>query len=241
MKLSEAIRLGSTILTPQAGGQHFAETQSGCALGMAAIARGCTFHLVPGPIIADERRTLGVEGVWGKWILTPMVRPCYCWWVRVPRKMRVKDIIAHLFDYHVMFKRNWTFERLVAWVETVEPVPAPANIEPVKRVSLEALRFQAQMRETERGFLGHSPRIQQREDPEIWQARVAAFVTKYANRSPKERAAARAAEMAAERLAVASEASAATEEKSLYEPWISPGKNANGTSGAPAAAAVYRH
>ena len=46
MKLSEAILLGSTVLTPRAGGQHFAETQSGCALGMAAIANGCTFHTV---------------------------------------------------------------------------------------------------------------------------------------------------------------------------------------------------
>jgi hypothetical protein len=51
MKLSEAILLGSTVLTPEAGGLHFAKNQSGCALGMAAIARGCSFrpatHLPP--------------------------------------------------------------------------------------------------------------------------------------------------------------------------------------------------
>jgi len=35
--------------------------------------------------------------------------------------MRIKDIIAHLFDYHIMDKKNWTLEQLVAWVETVEP------------------------------------------------------------------------------------------------------------------------
>jgi hypothetical protein len=35
--------------------------------------------------------------------------------------MRIKEVIAHLFDYHVMVKKNWTLERLVAWVETVEP------------------------------------------------------------------------------------------------------------------------
>lgn len=239
MKLSEAIRLGSTILTPQAGGQHFAETHSGCALGMAAIARGCTFGPVLGPIIASDRRTLGVEGVWGDWILTPILRPCYCWWGRVPRKMRVKDIIAHLFDYHVMFKRNWTLDRLVAWVETVEPAAFPRKVEPMKHVSLAALRIQAQMREIEERFLGHSPRLQQPEDPEIWQARVTAFAAKYANHSPKERAAARAKEMEAERLADASEASVATEKNSFYDPWIPPG-DANGTSGAPAAAAVYR-
>ena len=38
MKLSDAILLGSTMLTAQAGRQYLAETQSGCALGMAAVA-----------------------------------------------------------------------------------------------------------------------------------------------------------------------------------------------------------
>lgn len=175
MKLSEAIRLGSTVLTPQAGGQHFAETQSGCALGMAAIANGCTFRQVPGPIVATERRTLGVEGVWGEWILSPILRPCYCWWVRVPRKMRIKDIIAHLFDYHIMFKGNWTLERLVAWVETVEPKTlAPLKVEPPQVVPPDALRMLAQMREIEERF-SRRARTEEQEDPEIWQARVAAF------------------------------------------------------------------
>jgi hypothetical protein len=64
MKLSEAILLGSTVLAPRAGGQHFAETQSGCALGMAAIANGCTFHTVK-QFDERDRRTLGTEGVWG--------------------------------------------------------------------------------------------------------------------------------------------------------------------------------
>jgi hypothetical protein len=35
MKLSEAILLGSTVLTAKAGGQHFSGGQAGCALGMA--------------------------------------------------------------------------------------------------------------------------------------------------------------------------------------------------------------
>jgi hypothetical protein len=46
MKLSDAILLGSTILTPRAGQLYSAETHSGCALGMAAVARGCTFRRV---------------------------------------------------------------------------------------------------------------------------------------------------------------------------------------------------
>jgi hypothetical protein len=120
MKLSEAILLGSTMLAAKAGGQHFSETKSGCALGMAAIANGCTFHRVA-RVNENERRTLGAEGVWGQWVLRIVMRPCDCWVIRVPRKMRIKDVIAHLFDFHVMKKKNWTLEQLVAWVQTWEP------------------------------------------------------------------------------------------------------------------------
>jgi hypothetical protein len=35
--------------------------------------------------------------------------------------MRIKDVIAHLFDFHVMKKKNWTLEALAAWVQTCEP------------------------------------------------------------------------------------------------------------------------
>jgi len=127
MKLSEAILLGSSMLAPRAGGQHFAETQEGCALGMAAVARGCTFSPARGPVAVTERRTLGVEGVWGEWVLKLEERPCDCWRIRVPRQMRIKDIIAHLFDRHVMEKKNWTMERLVSWVQTVEPAEVQSD------------------------------------------------------------------------------------------------------------------
>ena len=127
MKLSKAIVQGSTMVGPKAGGQFFSKTQEGCALGMAAFARGCSF----GPVkcsMPGEKRTFGVEKIWGEWVLCEVARPCDCWRLRVPREMRIKDIIAHLFDHHVMKKRNWTLEMLVAWVETVEPeeVPSPA-------------------------------------------------------------------------------------------------------------------
>jgi hypothetical protein len=120
MKLSEAILLGSTMLAAKAGGQYFSETKSGCALGMAAIANGCTFRRVA-RVNENERRTLGAEGVWGQWVLRVVMRPCDCWVLRVPRKMRIKDVIAHLFDFHVMNKKNWTLDQLVAWVQTWEP------------------------------------------------------------------------------------------------------------------------
>lgn len=43
MKLREAILLGSTVSTARAGAVRFPGTDEGCALGMAAIAQGCTF------------------------------------------------------------------------------------------------------------------------------------------------------------------------------------------------------
>ena len=113
MKLSEAILLGSTLLAPKAGKQHFSESESGCALGMAAVASGFTFRTTTQPFKERDRRTLGTEGVWGMWVLHLVERPCNCWRFRVPREMRVKDTIAHLFDRHVMGKRigrstNWS-------------------------------------------------------------------------------------------------------------------------------------
>ena len=152
MKLSEAILLGSTVLAPRAGGQHFSETQQGCALGMAAVARGCTFHNVIWPVHDRDRRTLGVEGIWGAWVLEQVERPCDCWRIWIRRKMRIKDIIAHLFDFHIMDKRNWTLEQLVAWVETVEPKQVQPEYHPAivieqrqsRAFKLQRLRQEAQ-------------------------------------------------------------------------------------------------
>jgi hypothetical protein len=125
VKLSDAILLGSTVLTSRAGAQYYKEQDAGCALGMAAIAGGCTFG-PPRAVAKQERRTLGTERVWGQWVLQVVERPCDCWRFRAPREMRIKDIIAHIFDRHIMQKRNWTLERLVAWIKTVEPAEDPA-------------------------------------------------------------------------------------------------------------------
>jgi hypothetical protein len=35
--------------------------------------------------------------------------------------MRIKDVIAHLFDFHVMGKKSWTLDQLAGWVQTLEP------------------------------------------------------------------------------------------------------------------------
>ena len=128
MKLSEAILLGSTVLTPKAGQQHYSDLNAGCALGMAAVAAGYTFRAATEPFDEKDRRTLGTEGVWGSWVLATVRRPCDCWRFRVPREMRVKDIIAHLFDRHVMSRKDWTVEQLAAWVETAEPKPTAQKL-----------------------------------------------------------------------------------------------------------------
>jgi len=134
MKLSEAILLGSTVLAAKPGSQYSSEMGAGCALGMAAIASGCSFRPVNRPVADRDRRTLGAEGVWGEWVLRVVMRPCECWALRVPREMRIKDIIAHLFDFHVVGKKNWTLEQLVVWVQSWEPKeisPVPvANVPP---------------------------------------------------------------------------------------------------------------
>jgi hypothetical protein len=170
MKLSEAILLGSTVLAPQAGKQYSSETKAGCALGMAAVANGCTFRPIT-QFNEYDRRTLGTEGVWGNWVLTRMARPCKCWRLLVPREMRIKDIIAHIFDYHVMGRKNWTLEQLVEWVKTVEPNEAapPAKVVRVQPSDAIVRRQPLPERQVQSSW----------QEAEEWQAVRQAFAAKY--------------------------------------------------------------
>lgn len=149
MRLSEAILLGSTVVKPKAGALRFSDENAGCALGMAVIASGGTFEHARSPFPEIERRTLNVEDIWGPWLLWLVPRPCDCRvplmvnrlrlkeiaaYLRhplsdaLPRKMRTKDVVAHLFDYHVMEKRDWTLDRLTTWLRHFEPnEPAEAS------------------------------------------------------------------------------------------------------------------
>jgi hypothetical protein len=149
MRLSEAILLGSTVVTPKAGALRFSGENAGCALGMAVIASGGTFHRAKRQFPVTERRTLNVEEIWGTWLLRLVARPCACRvpftlnrlrlkeitaYLRHPRsaalppEMRIKDIVAHLFDYHVMEERDWTLDRLSTWLQPLEPAePAKAS------------------------------------------------------------------------------------------------------------------
>jgi hypothetical protein len=141
MKLSEAILLGSTVVAPKAGSVRFSRENAGCALGMAAIATGCTFGKPLRQIPVKDLRTVNMEEIFGVWLLRSIARPCDCRppitlrglhlkqigaylsdrrSAALPREMRIKDIIAHLFDHHVMVKKDWTIDRLAAWVERWE-------------------------------------------------------------------------------------------------------------------------
>lgn len=153
MRLSEAILLGSTVVTPKAGSLSFSGENAGCALGMAVIARGGTFDGAERQFSTTERRTLNVEDIWGAWLLQLVVRPCDCRvplalnrvrlkeitaYMRhprsavLPREMRIKDIVAHLFDYHVMEQRDWTLDRLTSWLQPLEP-SEPAEVSSIDR------------------------------------------------------------------------------------------------------------
>ena len=120
MKLSEAILLGSTVVHPRAGSLRSSRTDEGCALGMAAIAVGCDFGTPLRQIPVKDLRTANIESVFGPWLLRVVMRPCECQ-PELPREMRIKDVIAHLFDVHVIEKKNWTLVDLVEWVQRWEP------------------------------------------------------------------------------------------------------------------------
>lgn len=119
MRLSEAILLGSTVVRPRAGRLRFSDDE-GCVLGMAAIAAGGRFVKAPCQLPVKDLRTSNIESLFGPWLLRVVMRPCECQ-PDLPREMRIKDVIAHLFDVHLMEKKNWTLTQLVEWVQRWEP------------------------------------------------------------------------------------------------------------------------
>jgi hypothetical protein len=175
MRLSEAILLGSTMVKPKAGALHFSGENSGCALGMAVIASGGTVRRSEHPLPVTERRTLNVEDLWGAWLLLRIARPCDCGVpiflsrlhrnkiptyqrrhaiFALPREMRTKDIITHLFDYHVMVKGDWNLDRLAAWLRPLEPNDSVESSTISGRVSPKAnvIREDAEWLKTRQSF-----------------------------------------------------------------------------------------
>lgn len=132
MKMSLAMALGRTMIKALAGTRSNGDGY-GCALGMAEAA------------ISKTDTWSASEHVW-PWILSPVgPLPCGC----TGRVMgsgcnyesydgspvvSVKSIV-HLFNYHVMTKKDWTLDQLIDWIASVEPadpeevVVAPEPVE----------------------------------------------------------------------------------------------------------------
>jgi hypothetical protein len=80
--------------------------------------------------------------------------------------MRIKDVLAHLFDVHVMEKKNWTLADLVVWVQRWEPAQRPCEIT-------------AGVDETRGGALSPSQTAEMRAEEAEWQSTREAFEAKH--------------------------------------------------------------
>ena len=111
MKLSDAILIGSAVVTPRPGKVYFRDENSGCAIGMAVIGAGGKWI---------QRGLDSVEFLhWWPWVHNFAKRPCHC--QSVKPIARVGSLIPHLFDQHVFGQRDWTIEQLAQWIATIEP------------------------------------------------------------------------------------------------------------------------
>lgn len=137
MKISTAIALGRTMIKAIAGTRNngFGE---GCALGMAEAAIGTT----GAPFGASEE-------AW-PWILSrrsPL--PCGCTGSVMfggcnhepyyGRSLPFVSSIVHLFNYHVMTKKDWTLDQLIDWIASVEPADLEEIVAPVKEIVQEEI------------------------------------------------------------------------------------------------------
>lgn len=126
MKLSDAINLGSSLIKPLAGQFLNEASDSGCAFGMAYVASG--------------RGALVCQNAW-PWIenVFRLPLPCGCntshklmWggcsYMDIPSP-GLSNVIVHLFNYHVMTSKDWTLERLIDWVRSVEPAEPTLMVE----------------------------------------------------------------------------------------------------------------
>ena len=140
LKLSEAVMLGSLVVTPQAGLlllPYHDGTLHGCALGMACKAAG--IDVFPD---ADQYSLNVICDNWpwteGPWTVRA---PCGCRF-SVDNERSIASLIAHIFDFHVAGpahpSQRWTLEQLVDWIREHEPQEEPIQAEPAI-VNAEAL------------------------------------------------------------------------------------------------------
>jgi hypothetical protein len=111
MRLSEAIRLGSLLITePEAG------RADRCAIGMANAATGKRVQM-SGDFRQDDageyanRSAFTSQWPWTQWV---GIKCPICHWT---------CSVVHLFDRHVMEDRTMTLEQLCDLVDAVDPTP----------------------------------------------------------------------------------------------------------------------
>lgn len=109
MKLSEAIRLGSMLVTPQAN-------LFGCAITMAVRATGDISIFAYGETLLER---------W-PWLDLAVANCPQCGQVIGERRDVVGEIIFHVFDSHVI-EGHMTIDEMADWVASIEPVNPPSR------------------------------------------------------------------------------------------------------------------
>ena len=119
MRLSDAIALGRTLI--KSVPYYRNDTNGGgCALGMADVAIGSTDSLNHYPWTCAEGSKFDL--------------PCGCEKVILNHQWASR-IIVHIFNEHVHGDGDWTLDRLIDWVRSVEPIePNEQQAEQVEEV-----------------------------------------------------------------------------------------------------------
>lgn len=134
MKLSDAILLGSTLITSHWGSEYYSSDGGGCARGMAleAIGKRVCSRRCPNPNVIN----FFVEWSWTWFQFKTSELPCGCiantkYALYEPDEyslplsqqplITVGAAITHIFDRHVHHQKNWTLDKLVDWVRYIEP------------------------------------------------------------------------------------------------------------------------
>lgn len=118
MKLSEAINLGRTLVTPKACSIH-TDDGHGCAQGMALAALGSRFYFYG-----------ELEDRYPWFAKMPSILGCSCekcFTLNEPQTARTH--LQHLFDWHVMSTKDMTLDQLIDWVRSVEPPEADVPLD----------------------------------------------------------------------------------------------------------------
>lgn len=113
MKISTAMALGRTMIKPLAGIFLNPAKDSGCAWGMACLAAPSHFNSF---LIRAECCEVRLPCKCNGWVIGGSMRPYHA-----GEADNLRDCIVHLFNYHVMTRKDWTMDQLIDWVASVEP------------------------------------------------------------------------------------------------------------------------